>query len=557
MRRPVTPLLLALMAGGLIMAAQEAVFRVMVDTVPVYVSVQDGRGRPITGLSAGDFRVFEAGVQQKILSFQEIGMGAAKPPESDPLAAAGVEAVAGGADLEQRERRYIVLRFDALLGSRALQRAQQAARKVLEEMDGSRDWLAVSWRQSISEFGRDRQRLARLIDEIKPSLLALSLAADAPADPVRARFLNAPPPTGDPVGADSGADLSDIFPETPQLRLIANVTGEIVTLGARSAFAPTISGLKYLRGRKIVFYFGLGLGVPRIDDRDKSRYEPEINARLFSDAGFTLFAINPLGLQASATNPLPVTGPRRGGRQSMRSRSEATFRMPGASGLENIFLRKWAEATGGFAVYNQNNLTKAVHRVFDYNRHYYLLTYRPSREEYDARFRQIKVELVTRKGKVHHRNGYFATAPAPADLLGRSLYTALLSPDLFVDFPLEVDWSRSPKPNQIQVHFSFPFEKIELISRKVLTGRRKTEKRHFQNILLVSLMTDNRGRVLGSLQEIFRLTLDDDQLSELRSQNATIDRAIQLMGPGEPATLRSVVIVGQNRQLSSSRIALQ
>ncbi len=529
---------------------QDPSFQVTVDLVPVYVSVKDNKGRPIQGLTPADFKLREDGKPQTVLNFKEVDL--VEAGQASEPAAAGAERgsrldpAAPAAASSAESRRFVVIRFDPLQSPRSLQRAQEAAKGLLEELDFRTDHAAVSWRDSISEFTQDRDRIARLIDEVRPTLLALSRSLDQPADPARLTF----PSTG---GAGIVDDLELALAPNSDLQLLDYVLGQVIALGTRAPFVTAISSLKYLRGKKICFYLGQGLGVPRADDPRRHRWDPEYNARLFSDAGFSVFAINPLGVVAQTLGPLPATGPGRGGRQSMRARSESTFRMPYASGLENIYLRKWAESTGGFAIYNNNNLKKGVRRALEFTQHYYLLTYRSTQELLDAKFRNIEVELVSRKGQLSHRSGYFATNPSPRDLLQRTLNTALLNPEVFRDFPLELSWSRTA-PNDLQIEFLFPFEQIPMIAREVINARGKTEQKHLQEVLVAALAVDRAGKPVGFLQENLSIELDEEQLQEFRQQNATLARNLALSG--EPALLKGVVIVGQNQQLSALSLEL-
>ena len=60
------------MAGAVVWAqAGTAPFRSRVDIVQVTVSVTDANGRLITGLTQGDFQIFEDGVEQQITQFTD------------------------------------------------------------------------------------------------------------------------------------------------------------------------------------------------------------------------------------------------------------------------------------------------------------------------------------------------------------------------------------------------------------------------------------------------------------------------------------------------------
>ena len=73
-----------------------------------------------------------------------------------------------------------------------------------------------------------------------------------------------------------------------------------------------------------------------------------------------------------------------------------------------------ASQTGGFTIKNSNDLAGAVQRVFEENRNYYLLGYKPSNTKRDGRFRTIELQVKREGLRVRARTGYYApTADEP------------------------------------------------------------------------------------------------------------------------------------------------
>lgn len=103
------------LAAGLALNAQERtgpVFRVKVDMVVLSFTVTDSKGRYITGLKPGDFRILEDGIPQKINTFVEGSKPAVQvldSGETRPIIAANGGADAPGAGVETRP--------DALVGT--------------------------------------------------------------------------------------------------------------------------------------------------------------------------------------------------------------------------------------------------------------------------------------------------------------------------------------------------------------------------------------------------------------------------------------------------------
>jgi VWFA-related protein len=73
-------------------------------------------------------------------------------------------------------------------------------------------------------------------------------------------------------------------------------------------------------------------------------------------------------------------------------------------------LRLIAEETGGrlFVVYDPDDLKEATLQVQQELRFRYVLTYLPSRADWDGSFRRIDVETSQARLRVHARNGYYA-----------------------------------------------------------------------------------------------------------------------------------------------------
>jgi Ca-activated chloride channel family protein len=69
-RRAALTLLLCVL-GGIALIGQTARFRARIDIIEVTVSVTDGTGRLITGLTKDDFQIFEDGVEQTITQFTD------------------------------------------------------------------------------------------------------------------------------------------------------------------------------------------------------------------------------------------------------------------------------------------------------------------------------------------------------------------------------------------------------------------------------------------------------------------------------------------------------
>ena len=232
---------------------------------------------------------------------------------------------------------------------------------------------------------------------------------------------------------------------------------------------PVLSAIKSLAlaeqdipGRKTLILFSEGFAVPSVQDVMRDAVDAANKANL------VVYAVDVKGLLGSAgsmrgqLDSISAGAMGNANGASTASDSPATAGGPGAAGAgpanpnpanvgvsgarasssegrslfdrarevgsdqEESALRFLSSQTGGFLTRNTNDFVSALQRIDDDIRTYYLLSYRPSDQAFDGRFREIKVD-VTRPGvKVRARSGYYATPPTDKLLTPdqRALFTA-------------------------------------------------------------------------------------------------------------------------------------
>ncbi len=70
-----------------------------------------------------------------------------------------------------------------------------------------------------------------------------------------------------------------------------------------------------------------------------------------------------------------------------------------------------ADQTGGHAYYNTNGFTESADDAINLGSNFYTLTYAPTNQNLDTRFRTIKVTVSQPNLHLTYRNGYYAVAP--------------------------------------------------------------------------------------------------------------------------------------------------
>ncbi|MCA1613847.1 MAG: VWA domain-containing protein [Acidobacteria bacterium] len=181
------------------------------------------------------------------------------------------------------------------------------------------------------------------------------------------------------------------------------------TKATLSALENLLRSSARLPGRKIVFFFSEGFlsQMQNTDEAEQLRRITDAAAR----SGAVVYAVDTRGLatdpyfDASRGTPVDPTG-----RGMIAAHSAAELR------AQQDPLRTISEETGGRAVVNTNDLDAGVARALDESSRYYLLAWRPERDENrGGKFRRVGVAIAGRPDlSVRLHKGYFAPVPKPA-----------------------------------------------------------------------------------------------------------------------------------------------
>jgi VWFA-related protein len=124
---------------------------------------------------------------------------------------------------------------------------------------------------------------------------------------------------------------------------------------------------------------------------------------------------------------------------------------------EHSTMQEMADATGGHAFYNTNGLAQAVAAAITDGSNFYTLTYTPTNQNRDAKFRKIKVQLARQGLTLAYRHGYYADDPdkGPPSLEGASYKAAVTDAAVTSGTPTAMQSLRSavmrgsPTPTEI------------------------------------------------------------------------------------------------------------
>src|SRR4051794_10783325 len=181
------------------------------------VSVVNAGGSPVRGLTAANFALFDEKKKQAITAFDVVDFASAASTT---------------APLNPAARRSFVLLFDlGFTSPRSMLRAQDAARRIVSEVAGPRDLIAVATVHPergfrfVTALTTDRQLVAAAIN---------NPAAFRSSDPLRLG--------SEPAGAP--ASTTEPLAETPAADLRQRIEREIDSIGKLAGSMRLLSGRK-------------------------------------------------------------------------------------------------------------------------------------------------------------------------------------------------------------------------------------------------------------------------------------------------------------------------
>jgi VWFA-related protein len=387
--------------------------------VTVDVVIRDKQGRPVKGLTASDFEVYEEGVLQQITSSRSVTV--------EPQAAAAMTTTTSGGptsritnptgSMDAPRVTAVAFIFDRMSpDSRA--RARDAALSYVGE-NMKLDCLAGVYVTDISlevlqPLTRDAQLVRTAIERAGARLTTQhstsageirSLRDDVT---VRAQLNNPQTRPEDPFGGPAAES---------QLRLLESfeaLQAEQLGMGTINALTAAIDSLQGIAGRKAVIFFSDGLEIPPV-------VEPLLRTIIgtSSRSHVSVYAVDAAGLRTQSAqaevskeiqsrsnarmqqlgNAQDPSGPMTKGLE----RNETILRSDPRSGLSQL-----SSQTGGFVISDTNDLKGGMKRVDEDLRTYYLLTYAPKEQVVDGRFRRIEVKVKRGGLSVQNRRGYYA-----------------------------------------------------------------------------------------------------------------------------------------------------
>lgn len=410
------------------------VVRITTNLVQIDAVVTDRDGRQVTDLRPEDFEILENGRPQTITNFSYVALTPGAQPTASPTrrndADRNAPPVPPARLRPEQVRRTIALVVDDLgLSFASLFFTKEAIKRFIDEQVQPGDLVAIlrtgGGVGALQQFTADRRQLHAAIERVRwnprgrGEINTFALLAGAPH-------------TAENSGLGEGTTISE---EANRRRdeatgdsneRVDEFREEIFTEGTLGALNFVVRGMRELPGRKAVVLFSDGFAMREASVREAARRLTDLATR----ASVVFYTIDPRGLQepsmlTAADNTFDLSWRQIDSMLNVRSR--AFFESQDGP----VFL---AQQTGGFAVYNQNDIERGVRRVLNDQAGYYLIGYRPDDATFNPtrRFNEVQIRLKRPGLRVRTRAGFYGVTdrearPAPRTR-SEQLSAALQSP---------------------------------------------------------------------------------------------------------------------------------
>ncbi len=420
---------------------EEDVVRITTTLIQVDATVLDKKGKIVRGLTADDFEIYENNKQQQITNFSFVELAPDKPeepitikPRKDSIPVPPVPIRLRPEDV----RRTLALIVDDLgLSAGSMDLVKDALKKFVDKQMQPGDLVAIirtgSGAGVLQQFTSDKRMLHAAIKHVRWNPNGRGgVSVFQPVDPSDIGALG--------VTSQLGGRGKGIEETMASNKRFDEFREDIFAVGTLGAINYVVKGMRELPGRKAVVLFSDGFagydndhGIRKPDYRLMNSFQHLTELANRSAVVFYPIdargVVNTLMLDAEDSFEDLNTG---GGISPIE---QAQFDRANVFYHSQQGLRVLAQETGGFAVVNNNDLSKGVERALNDQQGYYLLAYRPNSETFDpkkARFNKLTVKLKRRGLRVRYRSGFFGikdedTRPQPITSR-QQILAALTSP---------------------------------------------------------------------------------------------------------------------------------
>ena len=536
--------------------------------------VRDKHRHPVTDLRPDEVEVYEDGVRQNVRVFQEVGGKEQLASEQN----AAIKKSQAPSSVEEhpaalnsmRQVNFVSVVF-ADIAPLNLEFARRAVQEFLKSDTLPNTYVTIYRLDQrlgvIQSYTSDKDLLAKAVDQAATglhsqlgtgpsSVVSSSVVATLQA---QAENILASPTTGqattqavqnelnNPLAAISKDPLFSANAASEDVSVTlgtAILTQALLAKGLRfmtnlsdgmnsmDALRALVNSQEKLPGRKIVLYLADGLQLPM------NRHEVVSDLISYANrVGVSFYTVDTRGLNVDDPMADALAAQKRTGAESTLAHTDPHTQLfedddvqLTAVASKQLAMRELAEATGGFAVTNTNEIALPMQRMMEDIRTHYEMAYAPTSTLYDGHFRKIEVKVNRPKVTVQTRRGYYAVPDLngeplqPYELLALNAMNKQPAEEVF---PYEFAAMKF-RPEQQAVEYEVTFE-VPLSGLKPASDA-KTGEAHFQ-AGLVAFIHDSSGEVVGKVSRELARDVPVSSLSQLGNDRILYAQPVQL-APG-------------------------
>lgn len=478
--------------------ASSVVESVLVNVLNVDVLVTDRRGKPVTGLSAADFVLYEDGKSVQITNFYSTETRR-RAPVADTATPKGL--APSTAPVDEEQALHLVVVIDGLnLDMAGAQLALDALARVVETRPRPGDVVMIaSFQRALrvdQPFSGDFRAAAAKLRELKrlgpqSQLIRVMQTAPAAFDPWMLMHCDAV--------AEEEKALQTLLLESTG-RLVDSLAG----LPGRKALVLVSNGIPQVVGADLFREFEARYAdatppIANLSRYGMVRYLSELGVR--ANAGRVTF----YPISAQAFRGLEgIDASRRGYETAPGGRSLAAAE-------QELSLFSVAAATGGRVLLNNDSLEAQLVETVENLDASYSLGYSPVHVG-DGAYRRFRVEVKREGVKIRHREGYL-DKPAEERVADRTA-AALLRAGRTNPLGLQA-WT-APAMHQYRKVFKVPLTVTLPGSAVTLLPARKGFD---AKVSILVAGRDSLGRNSEVYRETFTIPVPDERVEEMKRQN--------------------------------------
>lgn len=555
--------------------ATQTPVKIQTNEVLLDVVVHDKKGKPVRDLKLEEIEIYEDGVKQAPSKFVLVGESA------QPANAKSIQSAESDAANSPSQLNLVTLLIDHLTAQR-VQPVRDAAFNFIDNSlaDNVMVRVMVVGRKLyvIEQFTNDRAKLKKAVERatgtVEKSFAEISKRIAGELQPIASE--NSPlAAISESLHTQPSAEAQMAKMTLDTLSASEKLSGEVKSNLHVFSLLPFARAHRLMPGRKMALYFSDGLYMPSGMSEVLKTVVSEANR-----ANLTFYTVNIRNLLVGAGNQVSrletatvVNSTRRPESSTFNGAVGDSFstsdRVAGRGQINTNFntfevvdrnkemnkqspLTELSENTGGFLLTNINDLNGALKRVAVDLGRYYSISYVPTKQEYDGKYRTISVKLKRSGLKVQTRNGYFALPPS----------AAVKRPEMSFEAPLLSALNDAVVPHDFQfqagtLHFESRQNEIHtavLIATPLanfVQQEAKDKKTYSLKFATMGMVKDEKGEIVQRFSEPHELNFSAASQENIKQSVFTMTRHFWL--PPGRYSLETVAHDQQSNKISAQR----